>query len=662
MSKRKKEKEKKKINDELAKDIFDLYSLHPVKKDGHRERAYSRSFYEGHHYVTRNVPEPESYLEYLSSPGGKHRSKVNQIRKNTQLSVNKILKDAPIPMGVPMGEEDDDKKSAEVSTKLLEQLFRSEKLNVHGKLYSAKTWAFIHGTGWLHPYWDPNSGRYVGKSKDEDEVVLREGDVGLKVFDDFSFYPDPESTDYFDMRWGLVATLESKDDVKAKYPKLAPEAYQRWEQTGSGSNHRFSVDDFKRNTLSTGNDSYDDKVFVIEYWERPTEKHEEGRHIVVLNEKYIAHNGLNIYCLKKEIKIGKTKVAVRDIYADFNLPFIPDYYVKLMDSIYGQSQTTDMIPLNKDLNKIVSMAMENITHTAVNKILTPRGCNISAEAFDGTGGEKIEYDETSSDPPRYMQGAPLPPGITDFRAYFTGTIMDIAGVHEVSQGQLPTGGSQMSGTALKMLTDAEFLRSQDAMKHAKRTIKILSKFFLALMKENYTEKRTISIIGKDNQFSYDSYSNADLSGTVDVVFEIGSLLDASATAKTEGLFNSWDRGIMQSASAGDPIAMEVLELLGLPGSGSKDLISAKKMARAKAQWMVGELLSGKEYPILPYDDHKTCIEELVKETRRKEIYEAKDGMKQIAILTNAIAEHQKYLQQQQAQQQQQAPPQQGGQA
>jgi len=663
-SEEKKEAKKEKEEDKkLAMYVSGLYNDHPV----HEELtgfAYLQAFHDGFQYVKMvSDSMKQDRIEPVPQIGTlKHRTKINETKKVTEIGVAKILKSSPLPQAAPTSDSRDDERVALSVSRLLKFFFTNDRINLSGKRHSVKTLAYVQGTGWLHPYWDPTVITDGGA----------EGEVGVKVLDNFTFFPDPDCTDYTGMKWGIIATMETKKWVKTKYGKNLEERYPGMEgkyyaKSNNAKSHdiKDSFGDKSKNKI-TDNEAYDKNIFVLEYWESASEDHKSGRLVTVINETFIAVNKDNRYAKKANHKY----------YGDMQLPFVPEYFEKLSDSIYGKSRIKNIVGLNKELNYLASLTMQTIKRVCLAKILLPKSAGVKADAFNSEIGEFITWnDRMSANPPGYMKGTEVPSSIAQQMSFLLGMIMDVSGHHELSMGQLPERGSQMTGPVVKVLEDGEFLRSTHAVQNDKWAVKKLGKFLVALAQDYYKEPRMISILGENGVTQYKDISQADLMGNVDITLEVGALVGMSQQAQREFILQMIDRNLPQRAAEGDVYAARVLELMGQPGATVRDLMQQVHRSRAKAEWELEQILKGVKvyeqkgdtlefvFPIYPYDDHKIISEVLIEYSRTHAFYAEATPVTQQRLI-EVIEAHQELLlkqqqQQLEAQQPQQQPPPQG---
>ena len=290
------------------------------------------------------------------------------------------------------------------------------------------------------------------------------------------------------------------------------------------------------------------------------------------------------------------------------------------DKTLGDSAIADQIPLNKDLNANLSYSMETMRKVGGAKVMVPTGSNVKPVEIDGAVGQFVEYnDAAGTKPPFVMGGTGLPAGYADIRSFVAGSLQDVSGNHEVSQGGTPQGSNRISGSALKLLLDSEFIRQSPVMRRFKTSLKILCEIIIRMVKSKYSDTRKLDIVGEGNEYELMEFTKADLKGNFSVTIQLGSAFDSSPSAKIEGLFNLWDRGIPQAATQGDPSAKAIMRALEF--GNTQEIVRIEKLHRNKALWVSEMIKKEKKIPdISSEDDHETHIEVLVDSMLAPEFY------------------------------------------
>ncbi|MCK5020569.1 MAG: hypothetical protein KAS32_26355, partial [Candidatus Peribacteraceae bacterium] len=593
-----KERKKKIKESDQVNAIIEKFRKLPVhSSENFKNWAINWAIYNGkHHFNTKARIEETTDSPYTK--GIKHKSKINIITANTDISVAKIMKEQPQPRALPAGSDKRDEKIANVGTIILANAFGQSDVDLTQKTYEALTVAKVMDTAWWKVIWDPKAD--AGK-----------GYFNVQTYDNFQIFPDPSATCYFDMQYCFHSYMKDREMVEDMYPDLAPlEEYAQEPET-------------KYTYLSKKLDKgVEGKVLVTELWERATKTRPQGRKVIIINDKHIASDVSNPYH-----KYGK-----------YSLPFIPFHWKKAHDDIYGINTFNDEVNIQREVNALSSLIMENARKMASIKWLVPKGSGIKDSDLDTSAGAIIEYNASQGNA---IQGSPaaLPSYVSQHMSFLIGSAQDIAGIHEVSMGQLPERGSQMSGTALKLLMDSEQIRHSPAMRRLKSSLKIASFIILNLAKDKISEERMLGITGLSKEYEVEKFSDADLAGSFDVQVQIGSAFSSSPAAKVETLFNVWDRGLPTAAAQGDKGAQEILESLKY---GNTDTQRVTELHKNRAHKILDSIVEkGKVMPVSDADDHEIHINIFNEYRLTQEFDEQNEAVKQAIVAR--IDAHKKLL-------------------
>jgi hypothetical protein len=139
-----------------------------------------------------------------------------------------------------------------------------------------------------------------------------------------------------------------------------------------------------------------------------------------------------------------------------------------------------------------------------------------------------------------------------------GIMQDIAGLHEISMGQIPERGSHIPAAAFRLLQESEAIRHAPSMRSMKGSLKQAAAMILRMVRVKYKEARYFSILGDSGKYELRAFQGAHLGGNFDISFQVTSAIAASPIAKAEMEMQLWDRDILQRAEQGDPAARKVL--------------------------------------------------------------------------------------------------------
>ena len=589
----------KKDYSEVKKFIIDQHNNHPLHGREFLDRATYNAFYNGHHYV-----QSRDNRLYQRGQVEKHRSKINLIKPFCHIAVSKLLKEQPKVNAKPTGKEDKDKKAARVAIQLLTHAFDSEGRDLYSKEYDVGINSYKHGTGWWMIKWNPDL--YASTGKDSESDV---GDYEVTVLDDFQIFPDPTQTEWEKLRWieyKYMADIKELESIhKVDVNGVSLEGRITPHGTNEIESDRFA---FASEHEAPGYQASKDQALVIEYWERPNRINKKGKHAIIINKEIM-------------VKCGDNPQA--DLGYLYSMPFVPFFWGKTSERFHGHSPIADQIPIQQEINTIASLIMTNIRKTASSKFLVPTGSGISPDQITG-GNDLIGFNPIHGGVPVVLSGASLSPYVSNWFQTLMGLMQDMVGLHEVSMGQIPERGSQIPASGIKLLLESELVRHAHDMRKLKTSLKHSSALILRLIKKYYTEKRYISIVGETGEYELQAFKNSDLDGSFDIILEVGSAINSSASTKIEALKGLWELGVFQAYHGEDPaLRKAAAEFLKMYEFGTiEDVTGLERQQRAKAQWFLKKTIEDREAPdIMRVYDPKIFIDIITEYMLTKEFEE-----------------------------------------
>lgn len=588
-----------KIEEEERRELVDFvkesYLNHPIKGEELLNRAYYKAWVDGYHYMTPSIVQ-NKLIKEVPMGDDRHRSKINFTGRNLNIAVAKVLKDAPVLIAVPMGTEMKDIKTARISNAVFENAFAQNEVDLTGKTFDVEKIAYQDGTGWMKIQWNP---------------LLRggKGDYQITVHDDFEIYPDPSARDWWSMEWCIHAYLQDVVKLESIYSNLKGKI-QPWHNDENAQSRNLYTRDWYANNPKT----YQGKAFVLEFVARPSAKWPKGKKLILINLQILA-------------KYGPNPLAVKGFGDYFSMNFVPFVWESQVGKLHGRSGVIDQIPLNKEINKICSMTMENIKKTAAMKLFLPQGTQ-KGQNFVAPKNHIVYFNPDQGGKPMHVDPPSMPSYVPNHLAFLVGTQQDMAGIHEVSMGQLPERGSQMSGSALKLLQDSEMVQHSPTMRRLKGSLGIVGQMILLFVQKYYTEPRVLTLTGEHKRHEVVEFMGADLNGAVSVKLQIGSAFNTSASAKIEGILSLYKEGVLQEAEKGSKAARKVLASLEF---GQVDEIyQMESLYEARAQWVIDIMINERRVPdLFDWENHDVHIQALQEYMLNPDFQEKDDELKAI---------------------------------
>jgi len=621
-----KEEKKEEKEDEVVTDIVSKHRDHPHQGDAGRKKAWYRAFYEGHQWTKIKDNKIESAKK---KAGLLHYSKINKIKPNCQVAVSRLVKEQPEVLAEPIGIDQRNEQTARAASQLLVNAWESNEHNLIVKEYAAGKNAYVTGNSYWKIVWDPTkyatvskAGMYADKDDDGNEIEGTKkwrdstekmvGDWNCTVHDDFDVYADPSARDYWDIQWMIHRYTAPVAELKRTYKEFADGIEVMAASEVEEDRYLYVTKEYK-----STDEIFKDRAFVLEYWERPTAENKNGRKVVIIN------NFLKVYDKgNPHAKFGQ----------QFSLPFAPFWWDKESDKFMGVSAVKDQISPQKDTNLLYSLIMINARLTASKKWGFPKGTLPNINTMTNLPNV-FEFNQYGGGQPVGIGGDPLPDYVSRHLQTLDAAQRDIAGVHEISQAQMPERGTGLPAAGMKILMDSEAVKDAPNMRHLKMSLTIAAEIILRLIRHHYKEPRYMKILGEGNKYELKAFMGSDLEGSFNIVLKVSSAMNTSAAAKTDVAMNLWDREVFQAAmDPNDPRHKAAKKLLQVLEFGSLDkLYKTDRLQENKARLNLELVRAGEMPDITEAEDPSVMLQHIGDFMLTEEFLELDDDMQDAII-------------------------------
>lgn len=640
-----------KVTPAVVSEMYDLFAGHPLHGEELARRAFYCAWYDGYQNVKIAKTRDKLIINQNYRKGLRYRSRGNILKRNGRDAISMLIKDDPIGTAIPTDSTHQSRQSAQVSNELLQYSYNRPDLCIMRKKYLAAENAYKMGTGWIGCKWNPNAFFYNPNSN----IWERVGDVQITCHDDFDIFPDNTAKTWSEVNWIFHVYLQDIEVVRKLYPDFKGEIKEYTLDSPDETRHLY-----RPNYYWTGKQAVKKQCLIAEYYEKP-----------ILGIDEILENGDD----KKEITkmsvkerqkyFGKRRVLVNwehvlsdshNPYYEFGqflcLPFVPVFWFANSHCLHGSSPLKEQIPRQYEYSKLNSIISESAFFLGIPRIFVPKGSGLRGRKIDDdprTFVETIDGKVNVARPPS------LPAYISNQRDFVSMEAQRDANTGSMAFGELPTGFSGSSGSALRQLMSRQLGKYAPEVEDIKITTKILSLLILNNYKTFMPRKRFINILGPDKRYKIKAFEKIDLQGDVDLFMAPTSAYRNSPAAKAELAINLSDRGIFQAAQAGDPSAIMLLNTLEF--GDISELTRTHNLHRDKAEWVIEKIKKDQAVPdVYPFDNHFIHLEMIQREFANPQFEEQPDTVKK--ALAGRAQLHMMYIQQ--SQQAQMGPgPQQG---
>jgi hypothetical protein len=265
---------------------------------------------------------------------------------------------------------------------------------------------------------------------------MRVGDVVEQILPAFDVYVDPSAKRDDDIRWIIHAMIKPLSWFVDSYgevgKKVEPDAmtgqysgYVDAYLDGANAGGRGWVP--ASSTHLTTTERRKNAACVYEYWEKPTQLYPDGRYIVA-TQSTLLYAGVWPYNKKDAF------------------PFIPLRWQPRAGTPYGYSLGFDLVSLQSTYNRIYSRLLEQF-EAQKDYLLIEKLSGVGADAYDKESDtvedknriyRKVYYDRGSR-PPAVQRAPGIGADLFPLLQMLEKDMMDVAGLHDVSQGMAQAG-------------------------------------------------------------------------------------------------------------------------------------------------------------------------------------------------------------------------------
>jgi hypothetical protein len=341
-----------------------------------------------------------------AAPPWRVRLVVNRIRPIIRTEIAKLTAQRPTAYVIPASGEEQDKSAAKAAGQIWEAAYRDKE--AHKVIRRAIWWGSILGTSFIKEYWNPELGKPT-PLMDEAGNPRREGDVVMEVVSPFYlFVPDLLCEDLEDQPYIIHSTVKPIDYVRRVYGFNA----------NPTRNSESALIDLKfLNVIGDSNVNAKDSTLVHEMWIKPFghPAFPQGGLLTVVDGKVVQ-------------RIDKFP------YEHGEYPFAKFDHVQT-GKFYADSVITDLIPLQRELNRTRSQVIEAKNTMAKPQLLAAKG-SVNPRKITSEPGQVIEYLPGMT-PPQPLPLQPLPSYVLQEIDRLVQDMDDISGQSEITCGSNP---------------------------------------------------------------------------------------------------------------------------------------------------------------------------------------------------------------------------------
>ncbi len=527
----------------------------------------------------------------------RNRVHANKLLPMAQNRAARLCKVPPRFETIPNSQSEEDKEGALLGLDLLVDVWHRQEIN--RKRLPMIMWMQQCGHAYMKVSHDSNSGEKMYDPV-TGEFQGYEGECRVDVVSAFEVFVDPLAQTLEDAAWVIHAKIRPIEYFRSHYERgelVEPE--DNWLQS---LQYEARVNSANGYTTGTGAASPGTKNSAIEisYYERPTMKHPEGRHIIMANAVLLKDD---------EMLVGM-------------YPFAKFDDIQIGGKYYSESCITHARPLQDQYNATLARRAEWVRKMLAGKFIAARQHGLSKEALNDQNGEVVEYNVTpGAGEPHAMQIPLIPEYAYKETESLETDIAQVFGLSEVSRGIVQPS---MPAVGMQLILEQDETRIGIEIEQHEHAYARLGTLILKHVEKCYKNKRAIRKKDEQGNFAVRYYSGEDLKGNTACMVVRGSSVPTSRSLRRQDILNTYQLGLL--GNPGDPaLRMKVMQQLEFGDtSGMWTQFSSTK---AQIKKMIDDIEKGvittenAAQSVSQYDDHVLFLMDL-NEYRKSEKYEA----------------------------------------
>jgi hypothetical protein len=510
-----------------------------------RQWYLNLAFYFGNQYVqpvrARALAGSQAFT-VPKAPPWRVRLVVNRIRPIIRTEIAKLTAQRPTVYVVPATGEEQDKAAARAAEQIWNAAYRD--LSVGKIMRRALWWGTICGNGFVKEYWDPSIGpKLTVEAPDKTPVEVSQGDTKMEVVTPFHLLvPDLMCEDIEEQPYVLHSTVKDKHYVKRVYGI----------DVNTTSATDSLIDPQFLNIVGDAHVNQKDSVLCHEVWIKPGghPKFPKGGMLTVIDGQVVQRHDEYPYP-----------------HGDY--PFSKFDHVQT-GKFYSDSVITDLIPLQRELNRTRSQIIEAKNLMAKPQLMAPKG-SVDARKITSEPGQVIQYTP-GLQPPQPLPLQALPSYVLQEVDRLVQDMDDVSGTTEMSRGQNPSQVTAYS--ALSYLQDQSETKLAASVASVEEFIEKIARLYLKYVVYYWDMPRTVRVVGRDKTVDAAAWKGSDIKGNTDIRVEAGSAIPLGKQQKQSFLLDLYKLGAIDPS-----MLFELLEMNDLNDANEEFLVDKHQAMR-----------------------------------------------------------------------------------
>ena len=441
----------------------------------------------------------------------------------------------------------------------------------------------------------------------DDKSKVREGEIEVCVVPPYEIFPDSNSCSGLEECSSLIhAKAYNVKDIKNIWGvDVEGRDIDVFSLGLAGSTGGLG---YKAQTSGVENSIKHNQAIVIERYEAPSSEFENGRLVIVCEDKLLFCGPLPYVNLFEEKR---------------GFPFVRQVSISEPGCFWGTSVVQRVIPIQRSYNAVKNRKHEYLNRLSMG-VLTVEDGSVDTENLEEEGlspGKVLVYRQ-GSNPPKMMEGEQLPADFDNEEEKLLSEFAEIGGVSGLVSTK--TWSRNLSGTALELLLEQDNAKFKITSDNIRNAVKELARHILKLYKQFAVTPRLMKICNSNGKTEVICWKNSDI-GSNEIEFDVQSEIGESLSSKREQILKLMSAGLLQDndGKMSNSLRVKVLELFGLGvWEGSTDESVLQKNYADKENYLLANEPAKVE--VSEIDNHEIHVSRHVAFMLEDEFFELKE--------------------------------------
>jgi hypothetical protein len=421
---------------------------------------------------------------------------------HSQLSAN-----PPSVIVRPSSTDPVDRRKADAADRIVRHAMLDKDMQEVVDQLSLNTLLF--GTGFLKQVWDKDKGDVHDFDEASMELTMK-GDICPTVPRMDCIWIDPDATRWSDVRWVIEKHILPYEEAVFRWPD-----YEDTFKSAVEAKHgKMGMAVFDTSGVASRTPIEQMQVEIFEMY-----------------EKGMPINGMagrHCFFVEKDGEVLGEPTA--NPHYQKKLPYHCFTYIDVPNTVFGKSTVEYVSRLQDMLNRLDSSLLDNIQAHNVARLLVHEETQMEDQALSNSGWDWTRW--SGNKPPQYINPPTLMADAWRFRDQLVTAIQELYGINDSMMG---IQRREQSALSQQTAIEAGTMIHRRLFKKYAMVVQSIYKDYLGLVKEKWSEPRTILVLGKEKAFEAADIKGADISGGFDLHVEYGASLPIDPNLRREAI-------------------------------------------------------------------------------------------------------------------------------